>query len=75
MTPLAWMDVISSDIDRTLEYYAAMFGWSAKQFPLDHGEGPRRPERPAIVAAPNRSRPSGARPHVDLMVEGDDARP
>ena len=41
MTPLAWMDVISNDIERTLAYYARLFGWSSELLSLSHGEGYR----------------------------------
>lgn len=76
MTPLAWMDVISSDIDRTLEYYAAMFGWSSEQLPLDHGEGYRVVRSgPAIVAGAEQvAAERELAPVWTLMVESDDAR-
>jgi len=77
MTPLAWMDVISTDIDRTLDYYAAMFGWTNEQLPLDHGEGYRVVRSGSVIVAgaeqvaPERE----LEPVWTLMIENDDARP
>lgn len=76
MTPLAWMDVISSDIDRTLDYYAAMFGWSNEQLPLDHGQGYRvvRSGSFIVAGAEQVAAERELAPVWTLMVESDDAR-
>lgn len=76
MIPLAWMDVISSDIDRTLDYYEAMFGWSNEQLPLDHGEGYRvvRSGSVIVAGAEQVAAERELAPVWTLMVESDDAR-
>ena len=76
MNPLAWMDVISSDIDRTLDYYAATFGWSNEVIPLDHGEGYRvvRSGDHIVAGAEQVAAERDLEPVWTLMVETDDAR-
>lgn len=76
MIPLAWMDVISSDIDRTLDYYTEMFGWTSEQLPLDHGEGYRlvRSGSAVVAGAEQVAAERELEPVWTLMVECEDAR-
>lgn len=76
MNPLAWMDVISSDIDRTLDYYTEVFGWSHEQLPIEHGEGYRvvRSGDVIVAGAEEVAAERELDPVWTLMVETDDAR-
>jgi predicted enzyme related to lactoylglutathione lyase len=51
MTPLAWMDVISTDIELTLAHYAEAFGWTSEVLPLDHGEDYRILRSSGVIVA------------------------
>jgi uncharacterized protein len=75
MTPLAWMDVISTDIERTLASYAETFGWTSEELALDHGEGYRLVRSGgAVVAGAEQVAPErGLAPVWTVMVETDDA--
>lgn len=77
MNPLAWMDVISTDIDRTLGYYAEVFGWSSEELPIDHGDGYRlvRSGDAVVAGAEQVSADRNLDPVWTVMVECDDARP
>ncbi len=76
MTPLAWMDVISSDIERTLAYYAGLFGWSNETLMLDHGEGYRvvRSGEVIVAGAEQVAAERKLEPVWTVMVESEDAR-
>lgn len=75
MNPLAWMDVISNDIDRTLDYYADRFGWTSEELPLDHGKGYRivRSGSETVAGAEQVAAERKLDPVWTLMVETDDA--
>lgn len=70
------MDVISTDIDRSLDYYGEMFGWTSEQVPLDHGEQYRLVSSGGVLVA-GAEQVAAERdllPTWTLMVEVDDAR-
>lgn len=75
MNPLAWMDVISSDIDRSLDYYTELFGWSSESLPLDHGEGYQvvRSDTVIVAGAEQVAVERDLDPVWTVMVESDDA--
>lgn len=77
MHPLAFMDVISDDIEISLAYYAEMFDWSYERLPIDHGEDYRlvRSEGVVVAGAEQVAVERQLEPTWTVMVEVDDARP
>lgn len=77
MHRLAWMDVISTDLERTLAYYAGLFGWRDERLPIDHGDDYRflRSGAVNVAGAEQVAVERGLDPVWTLMVETDDARP
>lgn len=75
MHRLAWMDVISTDIDCSLEYYGDLLGWTSERLPIDHGEQYRLVSSGGVIVA-GAEQVAAERallPTWTLMVEVDDA--
>ncbi|CAN5627249.1 hypothetical protein BH11ACT6_BH11ACT6_47390 [soil metagenome] len=77
MHPLAWMDVISNDIERSLGCYANLFGWTSERVLLEAG-GEYRVVRAGDVIVAGAEQVAAERDLEatwTLMIEADDARP
>jgi uncharacterized protein len=73
---LAWMDLISTDIERSLAYYGNLFGWTAERLPIDHGEDYRivKSGNVIVAGAEQVAAERNLLPVWTVMVEADDAR-
>lgn len=77
MHPLAWMDVISTDIERSLDYYGNLFGWTSERLPGGHGDDYRAVKSGDVIVAGAEQVASerNLKPTWTLMVEVAEARP
>ncbi len=73
---LAWMDVISTELDRSMAFYGQLFEWQTEHLRIDHGEAYHLVRsRGHIVSGAEAIDPArNLEPVWTVMVECDDAR-